>query len=66
MIGSAGPTLRRVASSSTTIMMVPITQSSVSGLPTRNCRSWNTQGTYRLASTAQPASTQSCRPMPRG
>ena len=37
--------LRRVASSTTTIMTVPMIQSSGSGLPTRNCRSWNTHGT---------------------
>ena len=66
MIGSGQPTLRRVASISSTIMIVPITQSSVSGLPTRNWRSWKTQGTYRLETTAAIANSQSCRPMPRG
>ena len=45
MIGSGQPTLRRVASSITTIMIVPMIQSIGSGLPTRNCRSWKTQGT---------------------
>ena len=52
MIERAGPTLRRVASSTTTIISVPMIQSSGSGLPTRNCKSWNTQGTYRLRARA--------------
>ena len=45
MIGSGQPTLRRVASSSTAIMIEPMIQSIGSGLPTRNWRSWNTYGT---------------------
>ena len=44
MIGSGQPMLRRVASSSATTRIEPITTSSVLGLPTRKVRSSNTQG----------------------
>ena len=64
MIGSGQPTLRRVASSSTTIRIVPMIQSIGQGLPTRNAgrgrprarRGWRRRPRWR--------SSQSTRPMP--
>jgi hypothetical protein len=45
MTGSGQPTERRVASSRTTIRIVPMTTSVVDGLPTRNASSLKIHGT---------------------
>ena len=45
MTGSGQPTERRVASSSTTMRIVPMTTSVVEGLPTRKASSLKIHGT---------------------